>query len=96
VIGASLSQRLFDKLLDMPSFEAKVTEIRESPKGGYVVVLRPNFLVSDIAYSSIRIEPFFECTVGAMQTDYLELNGRELPPVQVGQTVKIHAVKPVA
>lgn len=79
----------------MPSFETRVAEIRESPKGGYVVVLRPNSLVSDIAYPSIRIEPFFECTVGAIQTDYLELNAPGLPPVQVGQTVTIHAVKPV-
>ena len=58
----------------MPSFETKVTEIRENPKGGYVVVLRPNSLISDMAYSSIRIEPFFDCSVGAIQTDYLELN----------------------
>jgi hypothetical protein len=78
----------------MPSFETKVTEIRESPKGGYVVVLRPSYLVSDLAYRSIRIEPFFECNVGAIQTDYLELNVQEFPPVQVGQTVTIHAVKP--
>jgi len=35
-------------------------------------------------------------TVGAIQTDYLELNARELPPVQVGQSVTIHTVKPVA
>jgi hypothetical protein len=79
----------------MPSFETKVTEIRVSPKGGYVVVLRPNFLISDIAYSSIRIDPFFECTVGAIQTDYLELNVRERPPVQIDQTVTIYAFKPV-
>jgi hypothetical protein len=79
----------------MPSFETKVTEIRENPKGGYVVVLRPNSLVSDIAYTSIRIEPFFECTVAAIQTDYLELNAQEIPPVQLGQAVTIHAVKPV-
>jgi hypothetical protein len=78
----------------MPSFESKVTEIRESPKGGYVIVLRPNSLISDIAYPSIRVEPSFECTVGAIQTDYLELNTRELPPVQLGQSVTIHAVKP--
>ena len=70
----------------MPSFETKVTEIRENPKGGYVVVLRPNSLISDMAYSSIRIEPFFDCSVGAIQTDYLELNAGELPPVQIGQT----------
>lgn len=80
----------------MPSFETKVTKIRENPKGGYVVVLRPNSLESDIAYPSIWIEPFFECTVGAIETDYLELNARELPPVQVGKTVTIHAVKPMA
>jgi hypothetical protein len=80
----------------MPSFESKVTKIRENLKGGYVVVLRPNSLESDIAYTSIWIEPIFECTVGAIETDYLELNARELPPVQVGQTVTIHAVKPVA
>jgi hypothetical protein len=78
----------------MPSFETKVTEIRDIPTGGYVVVLSPNSLISDIAYPSIRVEPFFECTVGAIQTDYLELNVRELPPVQVGQTVTIHAVSP--
>ena len=79
----------------MPSFETKVTEIRENPKGGCVVVLRPNSLASDIAYPSIRIEPFFECTVGAIQTDYLELNAQEIPPVQLGQAVTVHAVKPV-
>jgi hypothetical protein len=78
----------------MPSFETKVTEIRESPKGGYIVVLSPNFLISDIAYPSIRIEPFFESIVGAIQTDYLELNVRELPPVQIGQTVTVHAAEP--
>ncbi len=80
----------------MPSFETKVSEIRENPKGGYVVVLRPNSLVSDIAYPIIRVEPFFECTVGAIQTDYLELNALKLPPVHVGQAVTIHAVKPEA
>jgi hypothetical protein len=78
----------------MPSFETKVIEIRKIPKDGYVVVLNPNSLVSDIAYTSIRVEPFFECAVGAIQTDYLELNARELPPVQIGQTVTIYAVKP--
>jgi len=80
----------------MPSFETQVTEIRENPKGGYVVVLRPNSLIRDIAYLSIRIEPFFDCTVAAIQTDYLELNARDLPPVQVGQAVTIHADKPAA
>jgi hypothetical protein len=79
----------------MPSFESKVTKIRENRTGGYVVVLRPNSLESDIAYASIRIEPFFECTVGAIQTDDLELNAQEIPPVQLGQVVTIHAVKPV-
>jgi hypothetical protein len=79
----------------MPSFETKVTEIRENPEGGYIVVLRPNSLISDIAYPSILVEPFFVCTVGAIQTDYLELNARELPPVHVGQAVTIHAGKPV-
>jgi hypothetical protein len=79
----------------MSSFETKVAEIRESPNGGYVVLLRPNFLLSDIAYPSIRVEPFFECTVGAIQTDYLELNVREYPPVQIEQTLTIHAIKPV-
>jgi hypothetical protein len=78
----------------MPSFETKVTEIRGSPGGGYVVVLCPNSLVSDIAYLSIRVEPFFECTVGAIQTDYLELVTQETPPVQLGQAVTVHAVKP--
>lgn len=80
----------------MPSFESKVTKItkiRENRTDGYVVVLRPNSLESDIAYASIRVEPFFECTVGAIETDYLELHARELPPIQVGQTVTIHAIK---
>jgi hypothetical protein len=80
----------------MPSFETKVTEIRQNPKGGFVVVLSPNSLVSDIAYPSIRVEPFFECTVGAIQTDYLELIAPETPPVQLGQSVTIHAVEPAA
>jgi hypothetical protein len=79
----------------MLSFETKVTEIRGNPRGGYIVVLCPNSLMSDIAYSSIRVEPFFECTVGAIQTDYLELITTENPPVQVGQAVAVRAVKPV-
>jgi hypothetical protein len=79
----------------MLSFETKVTEIRGNPRGGYVVVLCPNSLVSDIAYSSIRVEPFFECTVGAIQTDYLELITQETPPVQLGQAVTVRAVKPL-
>ena len=80
----------------MPSFETKVTKIRENPESGYVVVLSPNSLESDIAYASIWVEPFFEFTFGAIEIDYLELNSRERPPVHVGQTVTIHAVKPEA
>jgi hypothetical protein len=80
----------------MPCFESKVTEIRQNPKGGFVVVLSPNSLVSDISYPTIRVEPFFECTVGAIQTDYLELIAPETPPVQLGQSVTIHAVQPGA
>jgi hypothetical protein len=80
----------------MPSFESKVIEIRQNPKGGFVVVLSPNSLVSDISYPTIRVEPFFECTVGAIQTDYLELIAPETPPVQLGQSVTIHAVQPGA
>ncbi len=33
--GASLCQRWFDTLQVMPSFETKVTEIRENPKDRY-------------------------------------------------------------
>ena len=78
----------------MASFETRVTEIRADPRGGFSVMLKPNFLERDVAYQKVWLEPHFEKHCASIAEDSIEVRTENAPPVYVGQIVTVYAVEP--
>ena len=55
----------------MCSFDTKVTEIRPH-QGGFVVVVKPHYLETHVAYRKIWIEPRFDNHGGKLVEDTIE------------------------
>src|SRR5258705_13359515 len=70
--------------LIMPSFDATVTEIREDPHGGCIVVLQPNELETTTDLKSVLIEPKFATEGGTIHSDRIELHCAERPSIHEG------------
>jgi hypothetical protein len=78
----------------MPSFEAKVDEIRENPSGGYTLILKPNELETTTNLDDVLIEPKFATVGGIIHKDRIEIQCAVKPPVNVGQTLMVRALDP--
>lgn len=78
----------------MPSFDATVTEIREDPNGGCIVVLQPNELETTTDLKSVLIEPKFATEGGTIHSDRIELHCTEKPSIQKGQSLMIRSLDP--
>jgi hypothetical protein len=75
----------------MCSVDTKVIEIRPH-KGGFVVVVKPHYLETHVAYRKIWIEPRFDNHGGQLVEDTIEFAANTIPPDRIGETVRVYAV----
>jgi hypothetical protein len=78
----------------MPSFDATVTEIRDNPDGGCIVVLKPNELETTTDLKSVLMEPKFATHGGTIHSDRIELHCAETPSVYQGQSIMVRSLDP--
>jgi hypothetical protein len=78
----------------MPSFKATVTEIRQNPNGGCIVVLRPNELETTTDLKSVLMEPKFATEGGTIHSDRIELHCAEKPEITEGQALMVRSLDP--
>lgn len=78
----------------MPSFDATVTEIREVPTGGCIVILRPNELETTTDLKSVLIEPKVATNGGTIHSDRIELHCAEKPSLYEGQSLMVRSLDP--
>ena len=72
----------------MCSFDTKVTGIRPH-QGGFVVVVKPHYLETRVAYRKVWIEPRFDNHGGKLVEDTIEFAANTIPPVRIGETVRV-------
>ena len=78
----------------MPSFETTVSEIREGPPAGFIVILKPNELETTTNLNDVLMEPKFANAGGKIHHDHLELYCEERPPIHEGQVLMIRSLDP--
>ena len=57
-----------------------------------VVVVKPHYLKTHVAYRKIWIEPRFDNHGGKLVEDTIEFAANTIPPVRIGETVRVYAV----
>ena len=57
----------------MPSFETTVTEIRDSPQGGFIVILKPHELEPTTNLKEVLLEPKFAMAGTKIHHDHIGL-----------------------
>ena len=78
----------------MPSFETTVTEIRDSPQGGFIVILKPHELETTTNLKEVLLEPQFAMAGGKIHHDHIELFCDERPPIHEGQVLMVRSLDP--
>ena len=78
----------------MPSFETTVTEIRDSPQGGFIVILKPHELETTTNLKEVLLEPKFAMAGGKIYHDHIELFCDERPPIHEGQILMVRSLDP--
>ena len=78
----------------MPSFETTVTEIRDSPQGGFIVILKPHELETTTNLKEVLLEPKFANAGGRIHHDHIELYCDERPPIHEGQVLMVRSLDP--
>ena len=78
----------------MPSFETTVTEIRDSPQGGFIVILKPHELETTTNLKEVLLEPKFAMAGGKIHRDQIELFCDERPPIHEGQILMVRSLDP--
>jgi hypothetical protein len=61
------------RIITMPSFETTVSEIRQGPQGGFIVILRPHELETTTNLNDVLMEPKFANAGGKILHDHIEL-----------------------
>jgi hypothetical protein len=78
----------------MSSFETTVTEIRDSPQGGFIVILKPHELETTTNLKEVLLEPKFAMPGGKIHHDHIELFCDERPPIHEGQILMVRSLDP--
>jgi hypothetical protein len=78
----------------MPSFETTVSEIRDSPRGGFIVILKPHELETTTNLNEVLMEPKFANMGGKIHHDHIELYCDERPPIHEGQVLMVRSLDP--
>jgi hypothetical protein len=78
----------------MPSFETTVAEIRDNPRGGFIVILKPHELETTTNLKEVLMEPKFATAGGAIHPDHIELYCDKRPPIQEGQVLMVRSLDP--
>jgi hypothetical protein len=78
----------------MPSFETTVVEIRDNPRGGSIVILKPHELETTTNLKEVLLEPNFATAGGQIHHDHIELYCDERPPIHEGQVLMVRCLDP--
>jgi hypothetical protein len=78
----------------MPSFETSVAEIRDNPRGGFIVILKPHELEITTDLEEVLLEPKFANAGGKIYDDHIELYCDERPPIHEGQVLMVRSLDP--
>jgi hypothetical protein len=78
----------------MPSFETTVAEIRDRPRGGFIVTLKPHELEITTNLKEVLLEPKFANAGGKIYDDRIELYCDERPPIHEGQVLMVRSLDP--